>query len=111
MNLKNGLRKDGIDKYIDGELDEIADCFYNFAHGFFDLDKIGHPEKHLENVIFDEYGKEDGVLKKHFNKIYKLENKLEMFEEQARKDEKDFNPDETMVEELHTEYQYLIQDF
>ena len=95
MNIKEFMENnDNFDKYVDAELDKVADCFYSFVHGFWDLDKIGYPEKHLESVVPDEYNK-DGVLKKHFDVIYKLEDKLQDIEEQARKDEEGFNIDET----------------
>lgn len=42
--------------------------------------------------------------------IYKLEDKLQDIEEQARKDEKGFNIDESMVTEIRNEYHDLIDD-
>ena len=111
MNIEEFIKNnDDLDKYVDAELEKIADCFYSFVHGFWDLDKIGYPEKHLENIVPDEY-KKDGVLKKHFDIIYKLEDKLQDIEEQARKDEEGFNIDESMVTEIRNEYHDLIDDF
>lgn len=112
MNMKEFFKDcDDIEKYVNGELDEIADCFYSFAHGFWDLDAIGYPEKYLKDVVFNEYKKDGGIFKKYFDIIYKLEDKLEKIEEEARKGEDDFDPDESLVEKLRTEYQFLIRDF
>lgn len=110
MNIKEFMKNDdNFDKYVDAELDKVADCFYSFVHGFWDLDKIEYPEKHLESVVSDEYNK-DGILKKHFDVIYKLEDKLQDIEEQARKDEEGFNIDESIVTEIRNEYHDLIDD-
>lgn len=113
MNMKEFIQddKNSIEKYIDGELNEIADCFYSFAHGFWDLDKVGYPERYLKDIVSDEYNTEGGTLKKHFDIIYKLEDKLEKIEENSRKNEENFNPDESMISELRAEYQDLIQEF
>jgi len=113
MNINQFIQGniDDIEKYVDGELDEIADCFYNFAHGFYDLDEIGYPEKHLENIVSDEYNREGGILKKHFDIIYKLEGRLQNFEKHICKNKRYFNPDESMVGKLRAEYQDLIQEF
>ena len=51
------------------------------------------------------------LKKKHFDVIYKLEDKLQSIEEQARKDEERFNIDESMVTEIRNEYHDLIDDF
>lgn len=112
MNMKEFMDfEDDIEKYAEGKLGEIADCFYQFAHGFYDLSKVGYPDKHLKDAVPDEYNGENGVLKKHFDIIYKLEDKLEKIEENSRKNEDGFNPDESMVSELRAKYQDLIQEF
>lgn len=112
MNIKEFMDyEDGIEKYVEVKLDEIADCFYQFAHEFYSLSKIDSAEECLKNSVADEYNGENGVLKKHFNVIYKLEDKLEKIEKDVRKNEEDFNPDESMVSELRAEYQDLIQNF
>lgn len=89
-----------MEKYIDCELDEIADCFYAFAHGFLDLDKIEYPKKHLQDIVLNEQNCNDGIFKKYYDLIDKLEDKLQEIEQHARKDEKDFDPNETMAYKL-----------
>ena len=111
MDVTKFFKTDGIEQYIDEELNKVADNFYSFAHGFFDLSKIGYPEKYLENAVPDEYNRNDGILKKTFEKIYKLEDKLQAIEEEARKTEEDFNSDESMVIEIKSLYQDMMQDF
>ncbi len=113
MDIKKFIHEDknGIEKYIDGELDKIADCFYQFTLGFYDISKTGYPEKYLEDSIADEFKQEGGILKKYFDHIYKLEDNLQEFEEQIRKDNKDFNPNESIVNKLKIEYQDLIREF
>lgn len=69
------------------------------------------PAIHIKDAVYDKYNIERGVLKKHFDIIYKLEYKLQNFEKQIRKNEKGFNPDESIVRELSAEYQDLIKDF
>lgn len=110
MSIKKFMNcEDDIEKYVEGKLDEIADCFYQFAHGFIDLDMTGYPDKYLKDAVPDEYNKENGILKKHFDVIYKLEDKLKEIEESTCKDEQDFNFDESIVEKLRVHYQDLIQ--
>lgn len=113
MHMKEFIHEDKneIEKYIDEELDKIADCFYQLAHGFYDLSKTDSSEEYLKDFIADEFNREGGILKKYFHQIYKLEDNLQEFEEQIRKDDKDFNPDESMVTELKVEYQDLIREF
>lgn len=113
MDMKEFIHEDknGIEKYIDGKLEQAADCFYQFAHGFYNLIKTDYPEKHLKDSIADEFNQEGGILEKHFKQIHKLQDNLQNFEEQIRKDEKDFNPNESMVTELKVEYQDLIREF
>ena len=112
MNMKEFMDfEDDIEKYAEGKLGEIADCFYQFAHGFYDLSKVGYPDKYLKDAVPDEYNGENGVLKKHFDIIYNLEDKLQDIEKQARKDEEGFNIDESMVTEIRNKYHDLIGDF
>lgn len=113
MDMKKLIHEDknGIEKYIDGELDKIADCFYQFTLGFYDISKTGYPEEYLKDFILEEFNQEVGILKKHFDHIYKLEDNLQEFDEQIRKDDKDFNPGESMITKLKAEYQNLIKEF
>lgn len=77
MNMKEFMDfEDDIEKYAEGKLGEIADCFYQFTHGFYDLSKVGYPDKHLKDSVPHEYKGENCVLKKHFDVIYKLEDAL-----------------------------------
>lgn len=73
--------------------------------------KVGYPDKNLKDAVSDEYNGENGVLKKHFDVIYKLEDALGKIEENSRENEENFNPDESMVSELRAEYQHLISEF
>ena len=112
MNMKEFMDfEDDIEKYAEGKLGEIADCFYQFAHGFYDLSKVGYPDKYLKDAVPNEYNGENGVLKKHFDVIYKLEDALGKIEENSRKNEESFKLDESMVSQLRAEYQDLIQEF
>ena len=110
MNMKEFMENnDNFDEYVEAELDKVEDCFYSFVHGFWDLDKIRCPEKYLKDIVHDEYNK-NGILKKRFDIIYRLEDKLQSIEEQVHKDEKEFNIDESMVTEIRKEYHDLIDD-
>lgn len=57
VNIEEFYEKDdNFDKYIDAELDNVADCFYQFSHGFFMiLGKVRYPYKHLKDAVTDEY--------------------------------------------------------
>ena len=110
MNVRKFIKPDAMDQYVDGELNEIADCFYNFMQGFWNLEEVGYPELNLKDVVTNEYSQNSGNIRKYFYKIYEIEDKLQTIEYNTRKNENNFDPESSMVEELKSLYHNLMHD-
>ncbi len=93
------------------DLHEVFDKYYSLMFGFYNLDEVKEPEtlalsKQIKNEVFDKNGKFFSL----FEKIGNVERKLADLEYNFRKNEKNFNVDNGLVNDIKDLYDDAIRN-